>query len=77
MAEMNLTLDADAIEVINVALVYGLKAYGEIERVRNAAEIGALCGKPVDDDMVPLDVTGDAAAISVFADAMGYMRQAS
>lgn len=76
MAERNFTLDDEAIEVINVALVYGLKAYGEIERVRNAAEIRKLCGTPIDDDMMPLEVIGDAAAISVFADAMGYMRQA-
>ena len=77
MAEINFTLDQESIDVINVALIYGLKAYGELERVRNAAEINGLCGKPVDADLVPLDVTGDAATISIFADAIGYMRRAA
>lgn len=74
MATQNFTLDNEAIERINAALIYGLQAYGEISRVRNDVEIRKLCGKPVDDDLVPLDVTADACAISVFADAMSYVR---
>lgn len=77
MAEMNLTLDADAIEVINVALIYGLKAYGELERLQNAAEIRKMIGDDLDDSMIPIDVNADPVAITVFADAIGYMRQAS
>lgn len=63
-------LERDARDFVLRALLVGLSAFGELERLRNAWEVRRMCNEDLPDDLQPIDVSGDAGEISNFADAI-------
>ena len=64
-------LEEHDVELPRHMLIVGLSAYGELERLRDLAEV--LKDKLPHDDLMPLDVTGDACTVSKFAEALHYV----
>ena len=72
MNQPTFTCSLEERDSIMRALLIGLSAYGEIERVRNAAELAKLSSAWQEwmQDLVPLDQTGAADTVVLFADAL-------
>lgn len=68
-----ITLDRDARATIMRALVMGLAAYGEVERLRNACEVRRICEQEIPDDLNPIAVSAAADEIANFAEAMQFI----
>lgn len=66
----DITLDQDARDRIMRALLTGLAAFGEVEKLRNACEIRRICGLEVPDDLTPDEVAASADVVINFAEAM-------
>lgn len=60
----------DRIATIRHAILVGLSAFGELERLQNEVVIFDRLGEPVPEGLRPIGVSGDAAAISRFAEAL-------
>jgi len=72
MDQPTFTCTLEERDCIMRALLIGLSAYGEIERVRNLAELAKLSREWQEsmNDLVPLDPTGSADTVGLFADAL-------
>ncbi|MCP5231508.1 MAG: hypothetical protein H6948_05350 [Zoogloeaceae bacterium] len=71
---MDLELHKDKIRGIRSALVIGLTAYGEIERLCSAAEIARIGKMQIPDGLEPIHPSGDAGTVGDFADAFSYLQ---
>ena len=70
-----ITFDAEQIKTIRRAVLVGLSAYGEIERLCNAVEIAERGGSKIDNELRPLHPTASAETVSEFADALRYLER--
>ncbi len=68
-----ITLDRDARTKIMRALLMGLAAYGEIEKLRNACELRRMGKLEIPDDLEPIAVSGCADEVANFAEAMQFI----
>lgn len=66
-------LDRDARATIMRALVTGLAAYGELEKLINACELRRICKQEIPDDLKPVAVSGWGDEIANFAGALQYI----
>ncbi|MCB2262424.1 MAG: hypothetical protein LGR52_05720 [Candidatus Thiosymbion ectosymbiont of Robbea hypermnestra] len=82
MAKANSTRPATTLEItfthetlahVREALLIGLAAYGEIERLSNAQEARARIGKKTKKDLRVIHPTGTADTVSRFADALRFL----
>ncbi|MCB2263601.1 MAG: hypothetical protein LGR52_11820 [Candidatus Thiosymbion ectosymbiont of Robbea hypermnestra] len=64
------TFNAETIVRIRDALLIGLTAFGEIERLSNAQEVRARIGKKTKKDLRAIHPTGTSDVVSRFADAL-------
>ncbi|NCA73061.1 MAG: hypothetical protein EOM91_24015 [Sphingobacteriia bacterium] len=64
----------DTVNMVVDALLVGLQAYGEIQRLQNAWKFCKLSGDVVPHDLRPIDPTGEATTITDFADALRLLR---
>ncbi|WP_089725870.1 hypothetical protein [Candidatus Thiosymbion oneisti] len=64
------TFNGETIARIRDALLIGLAAFGEIERLSAVQEIRAMKGKPVKKDLRVIHPTGASDTVSRFADAL-------
>ena len=71
---MDRQLHQDKIRRIRSALVIGLTAYGEIERLCSAAEIARIGKKQIPDGLVPIHPSGEAGTVGDFADAFSFLQ---
>jgi len=72
MADYNstLTINGETIANIRDALLIGLAAFGEIERLSAAQEIRAMRGRKVKRTLRVIHPTGASDTVSRFADAL-------
>ena len=76
ISDNTLTLDADCKAEIIRALLLGLDAFGEVERLADGAELSDACGHgDIPDFLLARRVTADASGILVFAHALRLMHQ--
>jgi hypothetical protein len=73
----NVELEAEQVAGIRHALLIGLAAYGEIERLCNARQIRETCGKEVPEDLRAMHPTGAADTVGQFADALRSLENAA
>lgn len=71
--ERTITLEEDAVAIIRRALLVGLSAYGELERLRDAAEIARMTRLEIPEGMEPIGVSIQADEVSNFAEAIRYL----
>ncbi len=69
-ANSTLTLNDETIAGIREALLIGLAAFGEIERLSGAQEVQAMGGRPVTGDLRVIHPTGASDTVCRFADAL-------
>ncbi len=74
MKTYNVTLRADEVDSIREALLIGLTSYGEYVKARNAYELAELRGEPWPKEACPIDPTGCADAVAVFATALSELQ---
>lgn len=70
-----ITLDAEQVMAIRRAVLVGLSAYGEIERLCDAVAIAERGGTKIEDGLRPLHPTASAETVSEFADALRYLER--
>ncbi|MCB2264116.1 MAG: hypothetical protein LGR52_14445 [Candidatus Thiosymbion ectosymbiont of Robbea hypermnestra] len=64
------TFNEETMVRIRDALLIGLTAFGEIERLSNAQEVWARIGKKTKKDLRAVHPTGTSDVVSRFADAL-------
>lgn len=69
-------INRESLPVITHAMLIGMAAYGELERLRDAYGTLKMLGKEVPDTLAPLDVSGNPEQISLFAEALLYLNMA-
>jgi len=71
--DAEITLDQDARAKIMRALLMGLAAFGEVEKLRNACEVRRICKQEIPDDLQPIGMSACADEIANFAEAMQFI----
>jgi hypothetical protein len=70
---MKLVLDAEQAGSVRRALLIGLSLLGEWEERNDAYERHQRYGKPIPEDLMPLDCIGGPEGITIFANALRYI----
>jgi len=65
-----ITLSRDESQAINHLLLVGLDALGELSRLQSESANLAGCGKPVPDELQPLEVNVDPALMTKYSAAL-------
>jgi len=65
-----ITLEQEARESVLRALLIGLSAFGELEKLRNVWEMQRIGNRDLPDDLRPIDVSGSADEVANFAEAI-------
>ena len=73
MEDGSIVLDHEQVRAIRRALLVGLSAYGECERLDNLFLIAKMAERPLPDEHSPLHPTGSADTVSEFATALRYL----
>lgn len=64
----------DQLDTIQDALLAGLAAYGEIERLCCVQDVDEACGRTIEGRRRVIHPTGDAATVSLFASALTLLQ---
>lgn len=73
--EIVLILESDQRDIVMDALLIGLTAYGEIERLTDKLKkLVELGGMDLPKDIIPRHPTGSADTVGVFASALSFMQ---
>ncbi|HYC38058.1 MAG TPA: hypothetical protein VEC19_16635 [Usitatibacter sp.] len=76
MAEKSFVLERDSIEAIRRALLTGLAAYGEVERLTNQVEVLKAINREVPEGLQVQHPTGSADTVREFAEALRMLEYA-
>jgi hypothetical protein len=76
MKAVTLTLEADQVVSIRRALLVGLAAYGEIERLANVQQLKEMCRHEIPEDDRVIHPTGCSDTVGEFADALRLLELA-
>lgn len=65
----------DKVAKIRRAVLIGLSAFGELERLLDSARAYTMGGRTLPDGLQPMGVTGDSGEVSNFAEALRFLEE--
>ena len=68
-----ISLNPGQVSEIRRALILGLQALGEVERLCDARDVCETLKEPYPSRLTPLHVSVESASFGVFADALAYL----
>lgn len=66
-------LPSDVVKLIRSALLIGMSAYGECDKVRNAFDYHKMADESPPEDLYPLHPTGLSTDVAVFTEALRFL----